>query len=112
MTDPGFPLLTTIVVLPVAGAVAVGLVPRQQTQVIKAVAFIASGVTALLTLYLLGVFDKGDAGFQFVSQHEWIPSLGILWKLGVDGISLFLIVLTGILFPIAIFGPHVHEDFK
>ena len=58
------------------------------------------------------MFDKSDGGFQLVSQHAWIKSFGISWKLGVDGISLFLVVLTGILFPIAIFGPEVHHDFK
>ena len=112
MTDPGFPLLTTIVVVPAVGAAVVGAVPRDRKQVIKAVALLASGLTGILTLYLLGVFDKSDGGFQFVSQHTWISSFGISWKLGVDGISLFLVVLSGILFPIAIFGPNVHHDFK
>jgi NADH-quinone oxidoreductase subunit M len=112
MTDPGFPLLTTIVVLPALGAAAVAAVPRDEEQVIKGVALFASGLTGILTLYLLGVFDKSDGGFQLVSQHDWISTFGISWKLGVDGISLFLVVLSGILFPIAIFGPNVHHDFK
>jgi NADH-quinone oxidoreductase subunit M len=112
MADPGFPLLTAIVVVPAAGAAAVALVPRDRTPVVKAIALVASGVTGLLALYLLGVFDKGDGGFQLVSRHRWISSFGISWKLGVDGIALFLVVLTGVLFPIAIFGPEVHEDFK
>jgi NADH-quinone oxidoreductase subunit M len=112
MTDPGFPLLTTIVVLPAAGAAVVGAVPRTKTAVIKGVAAVASVATGLLTLYLVGVFDKGNSGFQLVSQHDWIRSFGVSWKLGVDGISLFLIVLSGILFPISIFAPNVHRDFK
>ena len=49
-------------------------------------------------------FETGDAGFQFVEKTTWIADLGISWHLGVDGISLFLVVLTGVLFPIAILG--------
>ncbi|MGH9278510.1 MAG: complex I subunit 4 family protein [Acidimicrobiales bacterium] len=112
MTDPGFPLLTSILVLPALGAAAVALVPKEQTKAVKVVALAVSGVVALLTIYLLAIFEKSDAGFQFVTRHEWIPTLGIHWSLGVDGISLFLVVLTGIIFPIAIFGPTVHHDFK
>jgi hypothetical protein len=53
-----------------------------------------------------------EAGFQFVSRAEWIESLGISWHLGVDGISLFLLVLTGVLFPIAIVGASPDHDPK
>ncbi|MEW6154798.1 MAG: NADH-quinone oxidoreductase subunit M [Actinomycetota bacterium] len=112
MSGPGFPLLTLLVVLPALGAAVVALVPRDSEGAVKGVTAVASGVTALLSLYLLGAFDTGAGGFQFVSDHEWIASFGISWKLGVDGIALFLVVLTGIIFPIAIFGPHVHHDFK
>src|SRR5438270_1203025 len=45
------------------------------------------------------------AGFQFVSSHSWIGAFGIQWSLGVDGISLFLVAMTAVLFPVAMFGP-------
>jgi NADH-quinone oxidoreductase subunit M len=45
-------------------------------------------------------------------KHEWIKPWGISWHLGVDGISLFLVVLTGILFPIAMLGVDPHHDHK
>ncbi|MEL0075176.1 MAG: NADH-quinone oxidoreductase subunit M, partial [Ilumatobacter sp.] len=48
--------------------------------------------------------------FQFVSRHPWIESWGISWHLGVDGISLFLVVLTGVLFPLVIVGIDPHND--
>ncbi len=51
-------------------------------------------------------------GFQFVSQHTWIADLGISWHLGVDGISLFLVVLTGLLFPIAMLATDPDHDDK
>jgi NADH-quinone oxidoreductase subunit M len=105
-------LLTAIIVVPAIGAAVIALIPRDQEAAIKGVAALASGVTAVLALWALGVFDRGDAGFQMVTDHAWVKSFGISWKLGIDGISLFLVVLTGILFPIAIFGPSVHHDFK
>jgi NADH-quinone oxidoreductase subunit M len=112
MSDVGFPLLTLIVVLPLVGAAAVAVTPREDEDIVKTITLLASGVTGLLTLYLLGVFDRDEPGFQFVSEHSWVSAFGISWKLGVDGISLFLLVLTGIIFPIAIFGPSIHHDFK
>ena len=61
---------------------------------------------------MMAAFEKGSAEFQFVSQHTWIKDLGISWFLGVDGISLFLVVLTGLLFPLAIFGVDPDHDDK
>ena len=103
-----FPILTAIVLLPVFGAVARGdhaepatrpgapRRPRHRRDHRRA------------EIWLLANFDTGDAGFQFVSIHEWIPEWGISWHLGVDGISLLLVVLTGVLFPIAILGADPH----
>jgi len=65
-----------------------------------------------VALWVLANFATHDGGFQFTEAHTWIPSLGIGWKLGVDGISLFLVVLTGILFPIAVVGSDPHHDHK
>ncbi|HEX6597264.1 MAG TPA: NADH-quinone oxidoreductase subunit M [Acidimicrobiales bacterium] len=101
-----------MILVPAVGALAVALLPRSQDQAIKAVTLVASVLTGILTLAVLAGFDGDETGFQMVTDRDWISSLGISWKLGVDGISLFLIVLTGIMFPIAIFGPSVHHDFK
>ena len=68
---------------------------------------------AALSVWLLVAFDTGDAGFQFViASTPWIEPWGISWHLGVDGISLFLVVLTGVLFPLAIVGTDPHHDEK
>ena len=56
--------------------------------------------------------DRRPPAFQFTEAHTWIESLGIGWKVGVDGISLFMVALTGILFPIAILGADPHHDHK
>ena len=72
-----------------------------------------SVATGALSIYLLSQFETKDAGdFQFVSQHLWIKDFGISWHLGVDGISLFLVVLSGVLFPIALWGADGHKDYK
>ena len=109
---PGFPILTALVVLPAAVAAVVALVPRARLEVIRLIGFLGSIGVAVLAVYLLTRFKTGTAGFQFLTDQPWIDSLGIHWKLGVDGISLFLVVLTAVLFPIAIAGPVVREDVK
>ncbi len=108
----GFPLLTALVALPVAGAAAIALMPRAQESLIRFVGLLVALGTATLTVVAAVEFDSGGAGFQFVTEHSWIPSFGISWKLGLDGISLWLVVLTGLLFPISLAGPVVRRDVK
>ena len=107
-----FPYLTTLIVLPAAGALAVAVVPRRRPELVRVIGLATAVAVAALSIYLVFEFEKSDAGFQFVSQHVWIRSFGISWKLGIDGISLFLVALTGVLFPIALAGPLVHRDVK
>jgi len=106
------PILTLLVLVPALGAGLVALLPKGRDDVVARVGLGIALLVGLLSLILLFEFDTGDGGFQFVSAHPWIESFGISWKLGVDGISLFLVVLSGILFPLAIAGPHVHHDLK
>ena len=106
-----FPILTAIVLVPIVGALLVVLMPKSRPEYPKMLALLSSAGTAALTIWLMSSFETGDAGFQFVSKHLWIEPWGISWHLGVDGISLFLVVLTGLLFPLVIVGidPH-HYD--
>lgn len=108
----GIPLLTLLVVLPLVGAVMVSLMNKAQAEQIKLVALVFSLVTGALSVYMLAKFPSGQAGFQFVSQQSWVSEWGISWHLGVDGISLFLVVLTGVLFPLVIIGIDPHHDQK
>ncbi|RLE19953.1 MAG: NADH-quinone oxidoreductase subunit M [Actinobacteria bacterium] len=107
-----FPILTAIVLVPILGAFCVALVPKSRSEYSKLIAILTSAGTAALTIWLLTSFETGEAGFQFVTKHTWIEPWGISWHLGVDGISLFLVVLTGILFPLAIVGIDPHHDEK
>jgi NADH-quinone oxidoreductase subunit M len=108
----GFPLLTALILLPAFGALAVALTPKSRSEVARLVGVASSAATGALSVWLLTQFETHDAGFQFTSNHSWIDDLGISWHLGVDGISLFLVVLTGLLFPLALWGVKPHHDPK
>jgi len=110
--SPPLPLLTTLVVLPGIGALVVALLPKSRPDLARLTAVLFAAATGALTLWLLGAFDTSDPGFQFVSRHVWISDLGISWHLGVDGISLLLVVLTGVLFPIAMLASGPKHDPK
>ncbi len=105
-----FPILSMLIFVPVAGALVILLLSKRRPEYIRLVAALTSVATAAMSVWLLAEFDADDSGFQFVSQHPWIEQWGISWHLGVDGISLFLVVLTGVLFPLAIIGIDPHND--
>ena len=111
-TSLPFPILTSLIIVPLVGAIVVMLLSKRRPEIVKQVALLFSVATGGLTVWLLTAFDSGEGGFQFVSQHEWISAWGISWHLGVDGISLFLVALTGVLFPLAIVGADPHHDEK
>ena len=97
-----FPVLSSMIFLSLAGAIVVALLSKTQEWVARALGLVFSSAVAGLGLYLMIAFDRNNPGFQAVESHEWIKSVGITFSLGVDGISLFMIVLTALLFPIAI----------
>ena len=107
-----FPILTAIILLPAFGALLVALMPKSRPDLAKMVALLSSIGTLALTIWLMASFETGDSGFQFQSMHTWIEQWGISWHVGVDGISLFLVVLTGVLFPLSIVGIDPHHDEK
>jgi NADH-quinone oxidoreductase subunit M len=108
-----FPLLTVIVLFPVAGAIICALIPKdREERLALPVAMVAAFVELALVVYLVVDFPTGRAGFQFIDRQSWIGSFGISWTLGVDGISLFLVAMTALLFPVAMFGPRVRANHK
>lgn len=113
-TDGGvsFPLLNAIIALPALGALVVALLPRRRPELMRLVGVAFSGTAGALAVYLLVKFDTGDPGMQFESVQSWIPDLGISWHVGVDGISILLVVLTGLITPIVLAGVDPHHDPK
>lgn len=104
----GFPLLTLIVFVPAGGALLCALLPSLgQGRLVRPVGLLATLAELGLVVYLVADFKVGQPGFQFVSQQSWIGSFGIEWKVGADGISLFLVAMTALLFPVAMFGPRL-----
>jgi NADH-quinone oxidoreductase subunit M len=117
-----FPVLTSIVVLPLVGAILLLLVrpaaaadpsgggdaahdkepAGHEDHLSRNIALVVSVLVFAETLLLWSRFVPGSPDFQFVEIHEWIPAFGIRYAVGVDGISLFLLVLTGLLTPLAL----------
>ena len=100
-----FPILSSLVALPLAGCVLllfVGNADGRRSGFIRQIAFVTSLLVFALTLLLWARFDGASPEFQFVERVPWIPAFGIDYFMGVDGISLFLVVLTGFLTPIAL----------
>ena len=90
-------LLTGVTFFPLIGAALLLLVPKDQPDTIKGVALIISFITFLISVAIYQLFDPVASGMQFEVNVPWMMSLGINYHLGVDGISLLLIMLTTVL---------------
>ncbi|MGC2637735.1 MAG: NADH-quinone oxidoreductase subunit M [Acidobacteriaceae bacterium] len=94
-------ILTLITFVPTAGAIVVALLPRKG-RVIPAFTLLVTLVTFALSLHLPAHFDYSRPGFQFEENHAWIASPAIRYHLGVDGLSLWLVLLATFLAPIGV----------
>ena len=95
-------MLTLTAALPLLGALLIATIGKDQSGLIKKIAFVASLLPFLSTVFIAINFEIDRPGFQLSEKYSWIPSLGINYQLGVDGISLILILLSTILVPIVI----------
>jgi NADH-quinone oxidoreductase subunit M len=103
----GLPLLSLAILLPIIGSVLLLLVPNRdgaKNGLVRNLTLAISLATFGVTLMLWAGFDQSAAApaFQFVERHAWIPAFGIDYYLGIDGLSLMLLVLTGFLTPLAL----------
>jgi len=98
-------ILAWITLLPIAGAALVMLVPREEEAIHRGLGFGTALCTFLVSLFILGDFDAGQAGFQLQVDKVWIEPLGIHFHLGIDGISLWLVLLTTFLMPLTLLSP-------
>ncbi len=101
MTNIDQSILTLILLAPLAGAILVALVP-DRSRLPNWIALLTTLATFLLTLHLPAHFVTGHSGFQFEVNLPWIERPAIFYHVGVDGLSLWLVVLTGLLAPIGV----------
>ncbi|PYS29717.1 MAG: Fe-S-binding domain-containing protein, partial [Acidobacteria bacterium] len=95
-------ILTIITFTPAVGALLILFFNRTQAGAIRTFALIVTILAFLFSLYLPAKFESGDPDFQFRLDVPWMPTLGVEYSMGIDGISLFLILLTTLLSPLAI----------
>ena len=93
----GAPILSVLAYTPLLGALVLMFMPRQDIRMIKAIAVIFTSLAFAFSLIVLSNFEGGTHKMQLVEQANWIPSLGVAYFLGVDGISILLILLTTLL---------------
>jgi NADH-quinone oxidoreductase subunit M len=97
-----FPWLTVTIFLPVVGIPVLLAWPRISDRSARAVGLVATLATFGVSLGVLANFDRGASGFQLLDSATWVESLHLKYLVGVDGISLFLLLITTFLFPIAV----------
>jgi NADH-quinone oxidoreductase subunit M len=94
--------LSFVLWTPLAGAVVSAVIPRARHAALRAWALVVSIVAFAFSIGVLVEFATGEAGLQLVERAEWIPAVGASYHLGIDGISLFLVLLTTFLLPICV----------
>ena len=95
-------ILLSLLCLPVFGAILIALMPNNATRQMKGTALTVSLLNFLLSLNLWIFFDNSTSKFQFVTQFNWFEFLNMQWYIGIDGISLFFIILTTFLVPVCL----------
>jgi NADH-quinone oxidoreductase subunit M len=111
MTVPSVGLLTAVVFVPAAAALLLLLVPRGQEVLLRAGALGAAVLTFLLSVPLWVRFDGDSPDWQFEEFLKWMPGLGVGYHVGIDGISVLLVLLTTLLTPVALLSAwHAIED--
>lgn len=113
MGDTGFGILTAVIALPVLGAIFLLCVPKAWVSAHRYAALTITVVTFIISLQIYFWFDPSTYRFQMVESVSWIPSLGVTYKLGIDGISLWLVLLTSFISIVAVwFSFYVGERVK
>lgn len=101
-------LIAGLIYLPILTALFVTVVPRNSA---RAVALVSNLLTAICAFGLWRHFDSTVSGLQMVARHAWIPAIGAELHLGLDGLSLLLVLLTSLVFPFALLAQRVERGF-
>jgi NADH-quinone oxidoreductase subunit M len=100
-TMTAFPYLSWITFVPLLGALVIAFAPKNNETGIKLVAILASLASLGLTLAVWSKFDA-NAGLMFEERFSWIPAIAVDYRLGVDGLSITMVLLTAIITPLAL----------
>lgn len=106
----GYPILSYLIFFPLIGVVLLLFLDRDKEKLMKGVSFLVTAIEFIISLPLVFNFNAEVAGMQFTEFIEWIPNLGIAYRVGLDGISLWLVLLTTFLSVIAVLA--CWEDIK
>lgn len=105
-----FPILSTTLFVPVLGAIIIMFLPRDREKTIKSVAAVSTLLSLVLSLVVFCGYDRAQAGMQFVESIPWVKDLGVRYALGVDGISIPLLLLTTLIGFSAVYASWQVED--
>ena len=94
--------LTLLMVLPLAGSVVVVALPKMREKLVKQVALATTLIVMAATIAMATTFQRDNVELQFVEKYSWIPSFGINYALGIDGLALVLILMSTILAPVVV----------
>src|ERR1700733_1674466 len=99
-----WPILSIITFLPLLGAVLIAMLPQTEAGVrnVRWGALWTSAITFVVSLFILVYYDASNPGFQLIERMEWIPGTGIIYQKGVDGISIWFVLVSTFLTPICI----------
>ncbi|MBI4656684.1 MAG: NADH-quinone oxidoreductase subunit M [Elusimicrobia bacterium] len=107
------PLLTSTIFAPMAGALAILLIPGKNKKLIQFLAVLTSAVAFFISVFLLAGFDKSSTSMQFVENCAWIPAFNVNYVLGADGLSVAIIILTTLLTLVSIiYSLNITERIK
>ena len=107
-------IIFIILSLPLIGIIFLLITPNWNKNLLKNIALLTSSITFILSLFLWLLFDKSTGNFQFVNQLLWIPNLNLNFTVGIDGISLFFVILTTLLIFLCLLTSwnSVHDNLK
>ena len=108
--DRNYPILSYLIFFPLIGVILLIFLDREKEKLMKGITLVVAAIEFILSLPLIFNFRNEMAGMQFSEYIEWIPGLGIAYRVGLDGISLWLVLLTTFLSVIAVLA--CWEDIK
>lgn len=98
----GFDALSLLIVAPALGALVLLLMPGTSKALVRWVALAFALIIGGVAVSVFYQYDRGTAGYQFVSEVRWFELLGASWHVGIDGIGATMVLLTGLLIPLAV----------